>query len=477
MNDHTEAPPTADPPAADPLADMRASLRPYAGKLPVYEALPAAGLARDEVLGQVEQMATAERDKWQSGKASGAVYQGADDHIEFLNKVYALHSQSNPLHLDLWPSGSKFEAEIVSMTAAMLGAAPGAEEVVGTVSSGGTESILLAMRAYRDRGRVRDGIERARVVAPSTAHAAFDKAAQYFGIELVRVPVGDDFRADVAAMEAAIDGNTVCLVGSSPAFPHGLVDPIEELSEIARARGIGFHTDACLGGFVLPWARKLGYEVPAFDFALPGVTSMSCDTHKYGYAAKGTSVILYRDNELRHAQYFSTADWPGGLYCSPTFAGSRPGALSAACWAALVSIGEQGYLDATKGILEAAAKIKAGIAKIPQLTVIGDPLFCIAFQSADVDVYRVLDEMSERGWSLNGLHLPPCVHICVTRRHAQPGVAEQFLADLRDAVGAAAEQPQKEGGMAPIYGMAATLPDRGVVADFLKIYMDMWFKP
>ncbi|MBI5309544.1 MAG: aspartate aminotransferase family protein, partial [Actinobacteria bacterium] len=286
-------------------------------------------------------------------------------------------------------------------------------------------------------------------------------------------------RGDVAAMEAAIDDNTIALVGSAPGFPHGLIDPIEELSSIALKRGIGFHTDGCLGGFVLPWATKLGYDVPPFDFRLPGVTSMSCDTHKYGYAAKGTSVVLYRDNELRHNQYFTATEWPGGIYASPTFAGSRPGALSAACWAALVSVGEEGYMRATKAILETAAEIKAGLREFPELEVFGDPLFCVAFQSVDdeIDIFRVLDAMSERRWSLNGLHHPPAVHICTTLRHTQPGVAAQFLSDLREAVDEVRAEPSKEGGMAPLYGMAATLPERGVVSDFLKFYMDMWFKP
>jgi glutamate/tyrosine decarboxylase-like PLP-dependent enzyme len=463
--------------AADPMEKMRESLRPYAGRIEVFEQIPSEGRSRDEILDQIKQMSEEERGHWQSGKASGAVYQGADDHIEFLNSVYALQSQSNPLHLDIWPSGSKFEAEIVAMTAAMLGARPGDDEIVGTVSSGGTESILLAMKAYRDRGRERDGIERAKIIAPTSAHAAFDKASQYFGIDLVRVPVGEDLRADVAAMAAAIDENTVALIGSAPGFPHGVIDPIEELSELARERGIGFHTDACLGGFVLPWARKLGYDVPAFDFSLPGVTSMSVDTHKYGYAAKGTSVVLYRGTELRQHQYFATTEWPGGLYASPTFAGSRPGGLSAAGWAAMVTIGEAGYLRATKAILDTAAGIKEGIAAIDGLKVLGDPLFCIAFRSDEFDIFRVLDEMSALGWSLNGLHHPPAVHICVTLRHTQPGVAEQFLADLAQAVDAVRAQPEKEGGMAPLYGMAATLPDRTVISSFLKFYIDMWFKP
>lgn len=471
MTDQPEAP------QADPMAEMEASLRPYRDRIETFTKLPQQGRARDDVLGDIEQMATEERDRWQNGKVSGAVYQGDSDHIAFLNKVYSLQSQSNPLHLDIWPSGSKFEAEIVAMTAEMLGAGEAGDEIVGTVSSGGTESILLAMKAYRDRARERDGITAPKLVVPNSAHAAFDKASQYFNIELVRVPVAGDYRADVAAMAAAIDENTIALVGSAPGFPHGVIDPIEELSELARERGLGFHTDCCLGGFVLPWAEKLGYDVPPFDFRLPGVTSISADTHKFGYAAKGTSVVLYRGIELRHHQYFTTTEWPGGIYASPTFAGSRPGGLSAACWAAMVSIGEEGYLKATKAILEAAAKIKAGIGEIDGLRVLGDPLFCVAFASDDFDIYRVMDAMTERGWSLNGLHHPPAVHICTTLRHTQPEVPERFVVDLRAAVEDVRADPDKQGGMAPIYGMAATLPDREVVANFLKFYMDMWFKP
>jgi glutamate/tyrosine decarboxylase-like PLP-dependent enzyme len=295
------------------------------------------------------------------------------------------------------------------------------------------------------------------MVVPETAHAAFDKAAQYFGIEMVHVPVAADFRADVAATEKALTENTIVLVGSAPPFPHGLIDPIDQLSELARSRGIGFHTDGCLGGFVLPWAEKLGYPVPPFDFRLPGVTSMSADTHKYGYAAKGTSVVLYRGQDLRHYQYFTATDWPGGLYASPSFAGSRPGALSAACWAALVSIGEEGYLEATKGILQAADTIKAGIKQIPGITLIGDPLFVVAFQSEEMDVYRIMDAMTERGWNLNGLHKPAAVHLCVTLRQAQPGVAERFLADLRASVADVKENADAlPGGSAPVTGMANT---------------------
>jgi glutamate/tyrosine decarboxylase-like PLP-dependent enzyme len=314
------------------------------------------------------------------------------------------------------------------------------------------------------------------MVLPVTAHAAFDKAAQYFNIRPVRLPVGPDYRAGIERARQAINANTVVVVGSAPSFPHGTIDPIEALSDLARERGVGFHTDACLGGFVLPWAEKLGYPVPPFDFRLPGVTSISVDTHKYGYAAKGTSVVLYRGQALRRFQYYAIADWPGGLYFSPTLAGSRPGALSAACWAALVTLGEAGYLEATRQILETAAVIKRGLARIPDLTLLGDPLWVIAFASETLDVYRVLEFMAQRGWALNGLHHPPAVHLCVTLRHTQAGVAERFLSDLSEAVAHVKAHPEERGRLAPVYGLAASLPLRGIIGDLLKRYLDMLYK-
>jgi glutamate/tyrosine decarboxylase-like PLP-dependent enzyme len=309
-----------------------------------------------------------------------------------------------------------------------------------------------------------------------TAHAAFDKAAQYFGLRLKRIPLDANYRADVAAARRALTRNTIALVGSAPSYPHGALDPIAELSELARERGLGCHVDACLGGFVLPWAEKLGYPVPPFDFRLPGVTSISVDTHKYGYAAKGTSVILYRTPELRRHQYYAVTEWPGGLYFSPTLAGSRPGGLSAACWAALVSIGEAGYLEATRRILATAHLIKRGLTEIPELFVLGDPLWVIAFGSRSLDIYRVMDALSKRGWNLNGLHQPAAVHFCVTLRHTQPGVAERFVVDVQEAVAHVRATPAEAGGLAPVYGMGASLPFRGVVGDLLRRYLDRLYK-
>jgi glutamate/tyrosine decarboxylase-like PLP-dependent enzyme len=457
------------------LAEAEDGLHPYRREHVNYTALPATGRSAGEVLAELRAFADRETGKWVGGQVSGAVYHGDPAHIAFLNEAYALHSQSNPLHADVWPSTVKFEAEIVAMTAAMLGAAKTGDEIVGTVTSGGTESILLAMLAYRERARTERGISKPELVAPATAHAAFDKAARYFGIKLIKTPVGPDFRADVAAMGRAVGRNTIALVGSAPSFPHGVVDPIGELALLAQGHGIGLHVDACLGGFVLPFAARLGAPVPPFDFGVPGVTSMSVDTHKYGYALKGTSVVLYRGKALRRQQYFAATEWPGGLYFSPTLAGSRPGGLSAACWAAMVAIGEEGYLQATARILAAARFMRAHIENIPELQVLGDPLWVIAFDSPTLNIYEIMARMGERGWSLNGLHHPPAVHIAVTLRHAQPGVAQRFIEDLRASVAQVQADPAAETGMAPVYGLAAGLPLRGVVRELLKRYVDLLY--
>ncbi len=465
------------------MGDLEADLKPYKDQLPAYPRLPVVGRDRAEILAEMQDLQAKEQGRWQSGRVSGAVYHGDQSHIDFLNQVYALNSQSNPLHADVWPSAAKYEAELVSMTAHMLGAETAhldrGDQIVGTVTSGGTESILLAMKTYRDRARAERNITRPELIVPVSAHAAFDKAAQYFGLKLIKVPVGPDWGADVAATERAITRNTIALVGSAPSFPHGVIDPIPQLAALAQRHGLPCHVDACLGGFVLPWAEKLGYPVPPFDFRLPGVTSMSADTHKYGYAAKGTSVVLYRGAELRRYQYYTVADWPGGLYFSPTFAGSRPGALSAAGWAALLSLGEEGYLRATATILETATYVRRTIEAMPDLQVLGDPLWVIAFAprpGVDLDIYRVLDAMSARGWSLNGLHHPAAVHIALTLRHTEPGVAQAFLADLGDAVAEVKSTPADGHGMAPVYGLAGSMPLRGLVDDLLKRYVDVLYR-
>jgi glutamate/tyrosine decarboxylase-like PLP-dependent enzyme len=455
---------------------LRESVRKHRPTELQFDALPKAGLAQSEILKTLTELSAREAPVWRDGRVSGGVYHGDAKHLDFLNQVYALYSQANPLHADVWPSVARFEADIVAYTAKLMGgdakAADDDVAVCGTLSSGGTESIMLAMKTYRDFGRAERGIRHGNIVAPASAHPAFDKAAHTLDIELIRVPVGPDGRADVEKMKAAVNGSTLVMVGSAPSFPHGVVDPIEELSAFAKSRGIGFHTDGCLGGFILAFANDAGFPAPRFDFSLPGVTSMSADTHKFGYAAKGTSVVLYRGRGLRKYQYFTTPDWSGGLYATPGFAGSRPGALIASAWATMMSLGREGYVENTRRVLETARTIRQSIAAIPELQVVGDPLWVIAFKSDVVDVYRVLDEMTKRGWSLNGLQKPAAVHICVTLRHAQPGVAKQFADDLAASVKAVRDIPPTGEGMAPVYGLASSLPFKGLVGDLLCAYVD-----
>lgn len=450
------------------LQEITPQLKPYRDTFPTHGTLPHEGLSHASILAEMRELASRET-AWEKGYASGAVYHGDPAHTAFLQEIYGLFSETNPLHTDLWPSLAKFESEIVAMTSHMLG---GDAQSCGTVTSGGSESILLAMKTYRDWGRKVKGIRHPEILLPDSAHVAFDKAGEYFSIKMIRIPVTSDCRADVRRTKRGITRNTVCIVGSAPSFPHGVIDPIEALSELAYARGIGFHTDACLGGFLLPWAPEK-FQIPAFDLRLRGVTSMSADTHKFGYASKGTSVVLYRNRDWLHHQYFVSTQWPGGLYYSPTLAGSRPGALIAQCWAAMVSMGEAGYRTAATDILETGAWLREALTAIPEIQLLGEALWVLAFTTRTLPIYSVLQAMTHRGWSLNGLHKPPCVHICLTLRHTQPGVKERFLTDLHASLEEVKQQGPQTEGMAPVYGLAATLPIRGVVGELLKRYLDV----
>ena len=310
------------------------------------------------------------------GKISGSIYSGDHEHYAFLNEVFGHYSHANVLQRDVYPSATRFEGEIIAMTADLMHA----PEPCGVVTSGGTESLMNPLLVYREWGRER-GITNPNVVLPVTAHPALDKGAHYFGIELRKATVTDQFVADIDSVRSLVDDNTVALVGSAGTYPHGLIDPIEALSALAVERGINLHVDGCLGGFILCWGESLGRPVPVFDFRLPGVTSISADTHKYGFALKGSSVLLYRTPELRRHQYFMAPDWPGGLYTSPGMSGSRSGGIIAATWAAMVSLGREGYCSIAADIFRTAAELRGIIARHPELEVIGDPFFNVAVRS------------------------------------------------------------------------------------------------
>jgi glutamate/tyrosine decarboxylase-like PLP-dependent enzyme len=323
------------------------------------------------------------------------------------------------------------------MTADMLhgDAVPGGT-VCGVLTSGGTESLMNPLLVYREWGRLR-GITRPNVVMPVTAHPAFNKGAHYFGIDLRLAAVTDAFVADMGSVRSLVDENTVALIGSAGTYPHGLIDPIDQLSALALERGIKLHVDGCLGGFILAWGEELGHPVPVFDFRQPGVTSISADTHKYGFGLKGSSVLLYRSPELRKLQYFIQPGWPGGLYTSPGMSGSRSGGIIAAAWAAMMSLGRDGYVAIARDIFDTARRLRTVIESHDELCVFGDPFFNVAFTTtaaSGLDIYLVNDLLATRRWRLNGLQLPAGVHFCVTRPNTQAGVVDRFAADLAEAV-------------------------------------------
>ncbi|MBK8046370.1 MAG: aminotransferase class V-fold PLP-dependent enzyme [Anaerolineales bacterium] len=452
-------------------------LHPYRDEFKVYTQIPEHGVEPAEILAFLERTAAAEDSKWESGKVSGTIYHGGHEHYAFLNRAFALYAHANLLQRDMCPSGTKFEGEVIAMTAKMLHGDAVKEvnpkdEVCGAITSGGSESIFNAMLVYREWAQRERGIEHPEIVAPSTIHTAFQKSAHYLGLKLVRTPVTADFVADVDAMAAAITPNTIALAGSAGNYAYGTIDPIARLSDLALARNLGLHVDGCLGGFLLPWVERLGYDVPIFDFRQPGVTSISCDTHKYGYALKGTSVILLRNEHLRHFQYFTAPDWAGGLYASPTFQGSRSGGLAAATWAAMVAMGEDGYLAAARAIMNTADRIRAGIASIPEIRIAGKTTFLIGMMSDEVDIFHVNDYLIGRGWRMNGLQLPPGIHFCITLPQTQPGVAERFVEDLRTAVAYARDPQQEYPQSGAVYGLSATLDGQAMLSDIMLAYLD-----
>jgi sphinganine-1-phosphate aldolase len=446
---------------------------PYRARFKTNERLEPDGRDRQSILDELATMAHEEDRIADLGHVSGSIYHGGHDHYAFLTEAFRLFAHANVLQRDMYPSATKLEAEIVAMTAAMLHGGP---EVCGVVTFGGTESLINPMLVYRDRGRAEKGITEPEVIIPLTAHVALEKAGHLLGIKVLKAPLTDEWVVDVDWVRDHITKNTVALVGSAANYAHGLIDPIEKLSEIALEHGIGLHVDGCLGGFILPWGERLGLDIPRFDFRVPGVTSISADTHKYGYALKGTSVLLYRNSDLRRYQYFNFTDWPGGIYFSPGLSGSRSGGIVAATWAAMVSLGERGYLEVAKGIFETAATIRRGIDAIPELEVIGNPTFLVAFRSPELNIYHVNDHLIAKGWRLNALQLPAALHFCVTRPNTAPGVADAFVAELRAAVEYAKHPARPEPKSGALYGLGGTPEGNEILNTLFTAALDAMYE-
>eukprot|EP00117_Sycon_ciliatum_P024194 scpid57351/ scgid20363/ Sphingosine-1-phosphate lyase 1; Sphingosine-1-phosphate aldolase len=416
----------------------------------------------DELLGGAD---------WKKGRCSGTVYFNSEELSETLCEVYSKFAWSNPLHADVFPSIRKMEGEVVQMVVEMF---HGPANACGAMTSGGTESILMACRAYRQIGYER-GIAVPEIVAPFSAHAAFDKACEYFHMKLVHVALDEQSRqVDIRAMRKAITSSTVLLVGSAPQFPHGVIDDIEAIAALGRQYSVGVHVDACLGGFLIPFMEEAGFPLPLFDFRVTGVTSISADTHKYGFAPKGSSVILYASHDLRHRQYFVAPDWQGGIYASPSIAGSRAGGIIAACWAAMMFMGQDGYVTSTKKIVTTARYMKESLSDVPGIFIYGDPnVSVIALGSNDFDIYRLGAALGKRGWNLNTLQFPASIHICCTLRHTDGGVGEAFVTDVKECTAEIMKSPRaKSTGSAAIYGMAQSIPDRSLVKEIAWGFLD-----
>jgi glutamate/tyrosine decarboxylase-like PLP-dependent enzyme len=437
--------------------------------------MPARGRPRDEIFAELREMATEEDATWEQGHCSGTMYCGDHDHYGFMGDAFEMFAHVNILQRDMCPSGTRFEGEIIAMTLDMLNAdAVDGGEPAGMVTSGGSGSILHAVLAYREAGRAR-GIDRPNIVKPETGHPAFDKAGFLLGVEVRRADIDPtSTQADLEHVASLIDENTVALVGSATNYGYGTIDPIETMATMAVDRGIGMHVDGCLGGFILPWGEELGYELPLWDFRVPGVTTISADTHKYGYGFKGTSVLAFADKALRNGQYFYVTDWTGGKYCSPGIEGSRSGGLLSATWAAMVSMGRDGYLERARAIFEASYAMQDVVRSHPQLRIMGDPSFCFSFTSDELDIYHVNDHLKSNGWRLNGQQYPDAIHMAVTGPQTQDGVVERWTRDLAAAVAYAAEPPADPPATGAVYGgVAGGLTDetdafiRAVMADMM----------
>ncbi|NIA70439.1 aspartate aminotransferase family protein [Pelagibius litoralis] len=370
---------------------------------------------------------------WKRGRLPLYVYWRDEELYQVARDAYSLFFIENGLGKLAFPSVQKLEREVIGMVLHLLQAD---EAAGGSFTAGGTESIFQAVKTARDHARAeRPGIGRPRIVVPQSAHPAFNKASHYLNMDVVRIPLGADFRADVAAMERAVDDDTIMIVGSAPAYPHGVFDPIEDLARLAMAKGVWLHVDACVGGLLAPFVRRLGYDIPPFDFAVNGVTSISADLHKYGFAAKGASLILFHDAGLQKYQRFKFSDWPRGTYATDTFLGTRPAGPVASAWAVINYLGEEGYLNIARTIMATRAKFAEGIAAILGLEVIEpSDLSFLLYRSVDpeLDINAIAEKMAERGWFVGRCTEPSAIHLMFNPVHAT--IVDEYLEDLASVV-------------------------------------------
>ena len=434
---------------------------------------PEHGRSSGEILEDLERRRKGDV-QWKAGKTWSLVYYLDEAHQDLLRSAYGGFFAENYLNSFVFPSLQQLERDVIRMGAELCRA----PEAVGTMTSGGTESILLAVYTYREWARSnRRNRQRRVILAPSTVHPAFEKAAHLLDLELVRVPVRADKSADVAATARLIGPDTLMLVVSSPCYPFGVVDPVAEMGALADRCGLPMHVDACVGGFLLPWAEELGHWATPWDFRVSGVTSISLDVHKLGFAAKGASLILYRNMDWLKHQFFVSTEFPGGVYVSPTMLGTRPGGAIAAAWAAIQHLGAEGYREIVGNLLEAAGRLRRFFSYTPGLEVVGDSrLNLIAFRTVDnqPDIFAVGDFLEKRGWMVDRQQMPPCIHLTVLPSNLP--VLAQYEEDVRAALAFARSHPGSVArGNAALYGVMARLPFRGMIGkNVRRLFQDLY---
>ncbi|OKP09942.1 Sphingosine-1-phosphate lyase [Penicillium subrubescens] len=453
--------------------------------------LPKEGWDLERIEAELEDLRNLDHTRWEDGRVSGAVYHGGSELLEMQTQAIGKFSVANPIHPDVFPGVRKMEAEIVAM---ILNAFNGPDDGAGVTTSGGTESIIMACLAAREKAAAERGITSPEI----TAHAAFFKAANYFKIKLHLVSCpAPEYKASVPEIRRLINRNTVLLVASAPNYPHGIVDDIPRISALATEHGIPLHVDCCLGSLIIAFLKKSGFPSPyekegGFDFRQPGVTSISVDTHKYAFAPKGSSVLLYRNRSYRNYQYFLLPDWTGGAYASPSMAGSRPGSLIAGSWATLMRIGEAGYINSCQQIVGAAKKFETTILTNPVLNshigIIGHPLASvIAFTSRnnELETYDIADAMDARGWHLNSLQSPPAIHCAFTLPTAE--AIDSLISDLIEVITELSlrieerkesgdQSVHQSGKSAVLYGVGGSIADMNTVSQFAEGFLDTLYK-
>ena len=397
------------------------------------KALPRTGLARDELQRELDEWRAGDLDR-QFGDWSGRCFmfnmRAGDTVQQVAEAAYMQFFKTDALSSTAYPSVKGFQEDLVSFSADLF---QGGEAAAGTVTTGGTESIILAMKCARDWAReARPGISVPEVLCPRTAHPAFNKGAELLGMRVRRVPEGPDYRADLPAMQASLGEDTIMLVGSLPTYWHGACDPISVLGEWAVARNLWLHVDACMGGFLAPFVRKNGRQVEPFDFSVPGVRSISADLHKYGFTPKGASVVMFRDAETARHRLFDWKD-PYIHYVTPGLSGTRSGAAIAAAWAVMRFLGEDGYMEIARKIMQSRDVIVEGIRSIDGLEIRGEaPLSIISFGSTQFSAAALGGALQARGWMPNVWEGPPSLHLRLLPSHA--ALAGAFVEDLGKAV-------------------------------------------